>query len=120
MLVTESGLFGTVGGGELEHSATLKSRELLASGKASLLEFALGPELNQCCGGAVTLAFEPFASADRAWVGRLAAAAASPEPVFRTLRLENTGALRRDWSRAGTARIMRLPLPPARRKSASA
>lgn len=98
MLVTESGLFGTIGGGELEHSATLKARELLASGKAGLLEFALGPELNQCCGGAVTLAFEPFASADRAWVGKLGAAAGGPEPVYRTLRFEGTGALRRDWS----------------------
>ncbi len=101
MLVTEAGLSGTIGGGELEHSATRKARELLASGKAGLLVFALGPELNQCCGGAVTLAFEPFASADRAWLGKLAAAAGGPEPVFRTLRFETAGALSRHWSAGG-------------------
>ena len=101
MLVTESGLFGTIGGGELEHTATLKARELLASGRADLFGLALGPELNQCCGGAVTLAFEPFASADRVWAGKLVAAASGSEPVFRTLRLGGSGALRRDWTVGG-------------------
>ena len=101
MLVTESGLHGTIGGGELEHTATFKARELLASGGAALLRFALVPELNQCCGGSVTLAFEPFAPADLAWTGKLAAAAAGPEPVFRTVRLDAAGAIRRDWEIGG-------------------
>src|SRR5687768_7811729 len=83
MLVTESELFGTIGGGELEHTATLKARELLQQGKAALVRLALGPELNQCCGGSVTLAFEPFASADRAWLKKLMQAADEPVPVFR-------------------------------------
>ena len=30
MLVTETAFFGTIGGGELEHSATLEARQLLA------------------------------------------------------------------------------------------
>jgi xanthine dehydrogenase accessory factor len=101
MLVTETAFFGTIGGGELEHSATLKARQLLESGRAGLVRYALGPELNQCCGGSVALAFEPFAPADRAWVQKLGTAAGEPEPVFRTLRVDAAGTLRRDWARGG-------------------
>ena len=101
MLVTETGLSGTIGGGELERSAILKARELLESGRAGLIRYALGPELNQCCGGSVTLAFEPFAPADRAWAKKLAAASEEPEPVFRTLRIEAAGMLRRGRAESG-------------------
>src|SRR5688572_25328552 len=95
MLVTETDVSGTIGGGELEHTAIHKARELLHRGQPELTHFALGPELGQCCGGAVWLAFEPFAPADRAWVAKLIAAAAEPMPVFRTLRLGNAE-MRRD------------------------
>ena len=98
MLVTEEDVMGTIGGGQLELSAIQSARERLGSGRAGLIRWALGPELGQCCGGAVTLAFEPFASADHAWVQKLCAAAAEPEPVFRTLRLDEAGNLRRDSS----------------------
>ena len=96
MLVTETGIAGTIGGGELEHQAMLKARALLQAGGAGLKRFALGPELNQCCGGAVTLAFEPFAPADLAWLTKLAHAAEEPAPLFRTVTIEEGGALRRD------------------------
>jgi xanthine dehydrogenase accessory factor len=110
MLVTETAFFGTIGGGELEHSATLKARQLLESGRAGLVRYALGPELNQCCGGSVTLAFEPFAPADRAWVEKLAVAAGEPEPVFRTLHVDAAGTLRRDWARGGEGRDLAASL----------
>jgi xanthine dehydrogenase accessory factor len=97
MLVTESGFAGTIGGGELEHAAMLKARELLTSGRADLVRLALGPELNQCCGGSVTLAFEPFAPADLAWLKKLMRAAEDPVPVMRTLDVGAGGDLRRDW-----------------------
>ena len=84
MLVTEGAIFGTIGGGEFERTAMLKARELLHTGGAGLLRIALGPELNQCCGGSVTLAFEPFAPADLAWLKKLIRAAEEPTPVFRT------------------------------------
>ena len=58
MLVTENGIVASIGGGELEHSAMLTARELLQSGRGGVARLALGPELNQCCGGSVTLAFE--------------------------------------------------------------
>lgn len=100
MLVTERALFGTIGGGELERAATQQARELLASGGAALRRYSLGPDLNQCCGGSVTLAFEPFASADLAWLRKLMRAAEGPTPIVRTLSLAASGALHRDWAEA--------------------
>ena len=98
MLVTEAGVFGTIGGGELEHSCLRLARQWLHTGHAGIQTFSLGPDLAQCCGGSVTIAFEPFAPADLAWLERLSAAAAEPNPVIRTVRMETSGAIRRDWS----------------------
>jgi xanthine dehydrogenase accessory factor len=97
MLVTNGDLFGTIGGGELEHWAIGKARQLLPGGGAGLAERALGPELGQCCGGAVTLAFEPFEPADLEWLERLAAAAAGASPVARTMAIGRNGTIRRAW-----------------------
>ncbi|MGH6924469.1 MAG: xanthine dehydrogenase accessory protein XdhC [Propylenella sp.] len=101
MLVFENAIAGTIGGGELEHTAMLRARESLYSGRADLQRYALGPELNQCCGGSVTLAFEPFAPANLAWLKKLMRSAEEPEPVFRTLRIDAGGGLRRDWVLGG-------------------
>ena len=60
MLVWAEGQDGTIGGGTLEHEATLAARRLLAGGAPRLERIALGPALGQCCGGAVTLGFERF------------------------------------------------------------
>jgi xanthine dehydrogenase accessory factor len=98
MLVTEDAIIGTIGGGELERTAMLKARELIHSGGAALERYALGPELNQCCGGSVTVAFEPFAPADRAWVAKLVRAGEEPIPAIRTLSFDISGRFRRDWS----------------------
>ena len=89
MLVTENAIVDTIGGGEFERAAILKARELLHSGGAGLLRLALGPELNQCCGGSVTVTFERFAPADLAWLKKLIRAAEEPVPVFRTVRLDD-------------------------------
>ena len=107
MLVSEDDAFGTIGGGRLEHEALARARALLASGGAAWCTQALGPELSQCCGGSVTLAFEPFAPADRAWVEKLRAAAAGPTPVTRTVELSRSGALRRSWAEGGEAGTFR-------------
>jgi len=48
---------GTIGGGTLEAEAITIARGLTAP---TLRRFALGPTLGQCCGGSVTLAFEPL------------------------------------------------------------
>ena len=60
MLVWADGASGTIGGGRLEWEAMAAARDMLMSdGPAVQLHtFALGPELNQCCGGAVTAVLE--------------------------------------------------------------
>ncbi len=69
---------GTVGGGRLELDALAHARQLLArgavpegasdagvgAGDGALVRYALGPSLGQCCGGTVTLQFEPVAVHD--------------------------------------------------------
>ncbi|TKD18026.1 xanthine dehydrogenase accessory protein XdhC [Rhodobacter capsulatus] len=57
MLVWHDHTQGTIGGGTLEAEATAIARGLRAP---ALRRFPLGPALGQCCGGAVTLAFEPL------------------------------------------------------------
>lgn len=77
MLVTRDGLRGSIGGGNLEYKAIESAREMLESasaGKQQLALFGLGPELNQCCGGAVTISYEVYHDAPPAWVASLAEA----------------------------------------------
>lgn len=58
MLVAADGLFGTIGGGQLEYMAIDHGRRALKRGEASdTLTIPLGPEIGQCCGGRVALAF---------------------------------------------------------------
>jgi xanthine dehydrogenase accessory factor len=73
MLVAPEFIFGTVGGGHLELKAVQTARAMLdANDVAPRSEhFPLGPSLGQCCGGAVTLGYEPLSAA---------ALAAWPEP----------------------------------------
>ncbi len=59
MLVWQDGQSGSIGGGVLEWNATIRAREMLASGGERMRQdVALGPELGQCCGGRVELLFE--------------------------------------------------------------
>jgi xanthine dehydrogenase accessory factor len=62
MLVAADSTAGTVGGGHLEFKAIATARECLAAGDTEPvdLQFALGPSLGQCCGGAVTLRLQPL------------------------------------------------------------
>lgn len=65
MLVWPEGQSGTIGGGALEYQAAAAARERLARRGPDVLErHALGPELGQCCGGAVRLLTEVY-DADR-------------------------------------------------------
>lgn len=59
------GQSGTIGGGALEFEAAKRARTLLVQGGrgARVERLALGPNLGQCCGGAVTLAYEVFDAA---------------------------------------------------------
>ena len=67
MVVAQQRCWGTIGGGNLEQSAVLQARELLAAGvrephtdTTSLTDRAVARHGVQCCGGEVTLLFEPL------------------------------------------------------------
>lgn len=96
MLVSDGGQIGSIGGGELEWQATATAQGMLAQGAGGqVVAQALGPELGQCCGGHVTLAFEPFAPSDLAWVRRLLTASKEPDGAGRILRISANGAVSR-------------------------
>lgn len=63
MVVTETGLAGSIGGGQLEHQATAQARKILALAPGSwrIQDYPLGPLLGQCCGGRVRLLVEHLA-----------------------------------------------------------
>ena len=64
MLVWDGGEDGTIGGGELENRAVREARAMLVGEPGPFLRTVpLGPALGQCCGGAVTLAWERFDAA---------------------------------------------------------
>jgi xanthine dehydrogenase accessory factor len=70
IIVTATQLFGTVGGGNLEHQATTIAREQLQSGQSqSIRRFPLGAGLGQCCGGLVNLLFEPIVDSTH-WIAQ--------------------------------------------------
>ena len=95
MVVTQTGLAGTIGGGALEHLAIQQARAILAlePGSWRVQDYPLGPLLGQCCGGRVRLLVEhltdppgrdgPFevVLADRVLRSALADQAAPPAAV---------------------------------------
>jgi xanthine dehydrogenase accessory factor len=60
MLVSPADTIGTVGGGHLELKAIACARAMLRTRECDshAQHFPLGPALGQCCGGAVTLAYQ--------------------------------------------------------------
>ncbi|SDX63606.1 molybdenum cofactor sulfurylase [Ruegeria halocynthiae] len=58
MLVWKNGQSGTIGGGTLEFQAAKAARSQTAHARQT--QHALGPDLGQCCGGAVTLLSEIY------------------------------------------------------------
>ena len=67
MIVAADKVQGSIGGGNLEFTAINMAREMLgqsAEARQAHQPFGLGPALNQCCGGAVTVHFEVFPGPD--------------------------------------------------------
>lgn len=68
MAVFADALVGTIGGGHLEWDAVHQARDRLRAQRTSAdtwtHDVVLGPSLGQCCGGALTLRFEPITAAD--------------------------------------------------------
>jgi len=59
MIITKDEIFGTIGGGALEHEVMKDARDQLSLGKPVTKNYPLGPLLGQCCGGEVTVFIEP-------------------------------------------------------------
>ena len=58
MYVSEGGMWGTIGGGQLEYMAIDHARGMLKNDVSdSHLDVPLGPEIGQCCGGRVEISF---------------------------------------------------------------
>jgi xanthine dehydrogenase accessory factor len=58
MLVSGTGLWGTIGGGNLEFAAIDRARGILAGPEVDgTMTFTLGPDSGQCCGGVVEVTF---------------------------------------------------------------
>ncbi|UWQ60706.1 xanthine dehydrogenase accessory protein XdhC (plasmid) [Leisingera caerulea] len=66
MFVAAEGLWGTIGGGQLEYIAIDHARRMLKKGVISdTLDVPLGPEIGQCCGGRVEMSLAQMRQADR-------------------------------------------------------
>ncbi len=79
MVVWAGGQDGTIGGGALEFQAAARARAMLAGGAGDRLDrMALGPALNQCCGGAVTVLSEVWDAARLASIGERVVARSLP------------------------------------------
>ena len=73
MLVTDSEIIGTIGGGQLEYKCTqIACRTLLdKENGCKIRKFTLGANCGQCCGGVVEVFFEAFCTETPAWLNEL-------------------------------------------------
>jgi xanthine dehydrogenase accessory factor len=70
MVVTVDGLFGTIGGGQLEYRVVEQARSILAyrPGTWRVQDYPLGPLLGQCCGGRVRVLIEHVDPEGLGWI----------------------------------------------------
>lgn len=99
MLVRERDIVGSVGGGQLELLAIDEARRMIADKavRPELMRYSLGPDLGQCCGGAVRLLLEPIGKTDRRWLTQWQSQAASADT--RLLITGSDGG--KNWAEAG-------------------
>jgi xanthine dehydrogenase accessory factor len=73
VLQPDGGFYGTIGGGRLEYEAIAAARVALSAGRGAAVfrDWPLGPNLGQCCGGAVKTLTEIFNATDLAALRRL-------------------------------------------------
>ena len=88
MLISATTTAGTIGGGALEQDVMVRARAMLGDAPAApwsrhVVRYHLGPELAQCCGGAVRLLLERFGQHEMEQSRALARA--EPTLVQRTL-----------------------------------
>ena len=111
MLVLADGRYsGTIGGGALEWQAIGAAQAALAGpGNGVVIrDFALGPELGQCCGGRLKLAIERLGRSDLALAEQLAVLEVEA-PVATVTQPAASGWQRRIATPAETAALGTLP-----------
>ncbi|WP_425046467.1 xanthine dehydrogenase accessory protein XdhC [Primorskyibacter sp. S87] len=82
MIVRPDALYGTIGGGQLEHRAIDAARKMLAEGGSEIhLDLPLGPEIGQCCGGRVEIEVKRMDAADKECALEEARAADADQPA---------------------------------------
>ena len=90
MAVFADGFSGTVGGGAVEFGALAVARSLLPGGESLVKTFSNMPDEagdGCCCGGRVTVLFQPLGPDDAAFFARAAALAGGSEPAFLVRRI---------------------------------
>lgn len=114
MLVWAGGQSGTIGGGTLEFQAAEAARLQTVSRRLS--HHALGPDLGQCCGGAVSLVSEIYDAAalaqlDEVVIARRVAPFSDTENGSETLQVSGTPplAVRRLLARARSQGVRPAP-----------
>ena len=69
MLVTVDGCSGSIGGGQLEYQCSQLATNMLGCDNQTTREiFALGADMEQCCGGVVEILFESMAASCPPWL----------------------------------------------------
>jgi xanthine dehydrogenase accessory factor len=81
MLVRARDIVGSVGGGQLELLAIDEARRMMEDNitRPNLMRYSLGPDLGQCCGGAVRLLLEPLSKTDRRWLNQWQSQLSNPD-----------------------------------------
>jgi xanthine dehydrogenase accessory factor len=112
MLVSPTGIHGTIGGGNLEWQAMGAAQSLLAAADPTtsvrLRQLVLGRELGQCCGGVVQLWLERFTPADLALLRRAAHAGSAGRSAAIVTELSGESVVRRLLARGSPGRQARL------------
>ncbi len=91
MMVTADAISGSIGGGNLEFTAIQQARDWLKQTPAArqqLQPFGLGPALNQCCGGAVSLHFEILPAGIPPWLADLNSFVLNDTPAVLATRVD--------------------------------
>jgi xanthine dehydrogenase accessory factor len=110
MIVSSEAVHGTIGGGRLEWEVLASARALLGEGTSQVrvCKFVLGPELGQCCGGAVEVWLELHTRSDLEWLEQ-AWQRSRCEPLELCSTWSETRAVHRSVTRAARPRRQTKP-----------
>ncbi|MBI5323824.1 MAG: XdhC family protein [Ignavibacteriae bacterium] len=68
LVMDDSKIFGTIGGGALENEVIQKAMEIILSSKPELVSYNLTKDLGMKCGGSVDIFIEPLSSKNKLYI----------------------------------------------------